>query len=1245
MIAAHVRVEGEAENHCYLDPCAGDGEAIFRMAREAGTREDRPQVYTIEMEHTRHEALHRRAGKEGTWRDANRAFHGDAFGAVFPMDSHNQGATFLYLNPPYDLDPTHKRLEERFLSRFTGMLAGGGVLVFVVPFYALKASAATLARHYRNLACFRFPGGLFADFKQVVLFAERQSDLETPDADVVRQVEGWAADAESIPAMELPEEPVVTAYPLARGRAGFGHGAHVRTVDMDALMPALKPWGMTDKGGKVQRVEGVLPACAVADLLTRTYRLAMPPKAQHIATGVAAGIFNGTVVYPDNRASGLPALLLKGSFRKEWRKVEEKVNDRGEVVTRVEVQAPELVVSVFDLSSKKYHTLPSSTEPTLARHIPSFNTADLLSNYGGGMMRVMLRQCPVSYDPANPAQHFPIATMARKPYKFQEHVIRACVLQLGGRDKPLRARQGEVAYLLGEIGSGKTFVALGTLKTIGAKRPLVLCPPHLLDGWEEQIAMTWPEAKVGVLRTIHDLTAWEADTSDGPRIAILSREAAKLSHSWLGVGDTCPGCGGPTPEEDLAKKRLKCELHAKTPGNLWAQWTVRLAARLYTALPAALSALPHAIRRKVEKHPPSLEAKGDAMARFLDSGLLEELAVALLEHGEGEERLTALRFTGFLLSHRNPGVALRLATLLWWRAATGYEGMHNSREARSVAAHIALALPDAEFQEFVALCEARPEVRDSYSYSNERSVYVILPAIRFAMTEHRKPTEGLTYTEAYNFQKWDSSGVYDRTEIRGSEAVVTVLRAVAKMGQWSQGSVCGTPLFQADPEGVRRVPLADMIVKRHPTLFDTLVIDELQEYATEGSAQERAAHLLMSLRLPTIQATGTFSNGYASSMFLHTWASDPNFRAEFDRDGMTSFVDRYGYRKRVVQDKDGDTGKVVAYGSHSDRVQRSIRITGHAPGVLPLFVLKYVLNRAAVMHKTDMALDIPPMTETRVDIEMTPAQKGGYQHLQDALVAQMKEDQFGELSGKLFGALSELPSYLDRCTTDVGNQDDGTYQIRYPEEAGHGLVAQGEGFSPFDILPKERWMLDKIREEIAEGRKVMVFGWHTGLLPRLQRLIERECMVASKILDPGKVPTAKRQAWITKEVLQKDVKVLLTNPKAVETGLNNLVEFATIIVMENPACNPLIYRQSIGRIDRIGQTRPTRVFFPIYKDSLQEGTHRLLLLKVAVSRATDGLDAEGALNAAGMGVSEALTSMSVGRALAEWLRQREEGLI
>jgi len=104
--------------------------------------------------------------------------------------------------------------------------------------------------------------------------------------------------------------------------------------------------------------------------------------------------------------------------------------------------------------------------------------------------------------------------------------------------------RGDNPFLVAEVGTGKTTMGLyvaaalspehrprtvAELDRLGlptdqlptVRRTLVLCPPHLIKSWTDQVAAVLPEARVKVLRRPSDLDA-DAD------VYLLSRESAKL---------------------------------------------------------------------------------------------------------------------------------------------------------------------------------------------------------------------------------------------------------------------------------------------------------------------------------------------------------------------------------------------------------------------------------------------------------------------------------------------------------------------------------------------------------------------------------------------------------------------------------------------------------------------------------------------------------------------------------------------
>ena len=322
-----------------------------------------------------------------------------------------------------------------------------------------------------------------------------------------------------------------------------------------------------------------------------------------------------------------------------------------------------------------------------------------------------------------------------------------------------------------------------------------------------------------------------------------------------------------------------------------------------------------------------------------------------------------------------------------------------------------------------------------------------------------------------------------------------------------------------------------------------------------------------------------------------------------------------------------------------------MRKIGEAPGVLPLFTLKHLLPIGAIIHKEELEADLPPLVEIPHPLACDPELKGQHDHLKDETMRQIMNDLRNNrmLAGKLWGQLAQLPTYLDRAHTDTGNAGNPGnryYEVAYPESVGGMVVATAKAIDAAALTLKEEWLLDTIESELSEHRPVMVMIWNTrsGLADRLYRLIEHRIGKHVALLESDKVTAAKRQDWIDANVVGKKRKVLLVNPRAIETGLNNLVYFPTGIWYQNPNCSPIVYAQANGRLHRPGQyADEVRVHFPYYKATVQELQLTLLGHKIAASRQTDGLDITSALAAVGASTDDTMSSLSVGQALYEMI--------
>lgn len=96
----------------------------------------------------------------------------------------------------------------------------------------------------------------------------------------------------------------------------------------------------------------------------------------------------------------------------------------------------------------------------------------------------------------------------------------------------------KTAIVVGEMGSGKSFIAAATAAKV-SQRALILCPPHLVEKWRDEINKTTPDAEVVIAETISDLETARAASRNNPGkkiFVVMSRERAKLGAPFVNAG-------------------------------------------------------------------------------------------------------------------------------------------------------------------------------------------------------------------------------------------------------------------------------------------------------------------------------------------------------------------------------------------------------------------------------------------------------------------------------------------------------------------------------------------------------------------------------------------------------------------------------------------------------------------------------------------------------------------------------------
>ena len=95
----------------------------------------------------------------------------------------------------------------------------------------------------------------------------------------------------------------------------------------------------------------------------------------------------------------------------------------------------------------------------------------------------------------------------------------------------------------------------------------------------------------------------------------------------------------------------------------------------------------------------------------------------------------------------------------------------------------------------------------------------------------------------------------------------------------------------------------------------------------------------------------------------------------------------------------------------------------------------------------------------------------------------------------------------------------------------------------------------------------------------------------------------RREAWVVDRV-KEGLDVLVCHPRLVQTGLD-LVDFPTIVWFETDY-SVYTTRQASRRSWRIGQSRPVKVVFLAYRNSLQADALKLVAKKLQSSLAVEG---------------------------------------
>jgi superfamily II DNA or RNA helicase len=403
-----------------------------------------------------------------------------------------------------------------------------------------------------------------------------------------------------------------------------------------------------------------------------------------------------------------------------------------------------------------------------------------------------------------------------------------------------------------------------------------------------------------------------------------------------------------------------------------------------------------------------------------------------------------------------------------------------------------------------------------------------------------------------------------------------------------------SPLWQADGNKIRRMAPIEFIGRYMPGWFDYAICDEIHQLAGD-TAQGNALGTLASCSDRIVGLTGTLLGGYADDLFNTLFrleaARMKEHGYEWGTTGRSSFTQDYGVLETITKVDPADNKCSKA---------KTTTMVRRKPGASPLLFGEFLMQLCAFVFLEDISGELPPYEETYLSIPMDAPMLAAYRELEDEIRKALKKHKGNRsVLSTMLNTLLLYPDHPYGLGTLYGSEFDSELKRKVPF-----VIAETRDLPEDGLYSKERRLIQRIKMELAEGRRCQVFAVYTrkhDVTARLQRILSNEGIHTAVLR--ASVDTSKREAWYARQ-LKDGVQVVISHPKLVETGLD-LLDFPTIIFYESGYSLHTL-RQASRRSWRIGQRRPVRVIFLCYEGTMQTACLRLMGKKLLVALTMEG---------------------------------------
>ena len=375
---------------------------------------------------------------------------------------------------------------------------------------------------------------------------------------------------------------------------------------------------------------------------------------------------------------------------------------------------------------------------------------------------------------------------------------------------------------------------------------------------------------------------------------------------------------------------------------------------------------------------------------------------------------------------------------------------------------------------------------------------------------------------------------------------------------------CEAPLFQwqRDQYGNAKLPFDIYVRDQAPDFFKLFVVDEVHRMKGQATTRGEGFGRMANAIGDTLTLTGTFFGGVASSIFFLLWRSTPQLIQDgWDQSETTRWIATYGRLKKVYQSQSGS----AARNARQWRQQNIKELAGISPTVF-----KYIFPTMIFRTMADLGVVLPAFHDEIVRLEMTDAQRADYQRVNNWTWDKVK-DYGPKAVAMWFQWILSRPNSGFREETVHFKHTGATLDL--------DPVINDES----ELLPKEQWLVDHCQEQVAQGRRVIVYLRQTGtrnIRPRIEKLLQDAGINAVQL--PDSVGTDKREAWL----LENRPDVLLVNPRRVAVGLD-LVMYQDVVFYEIEYSLYVLW-QAVRRVWRLGQHREVQAHYLVYADTMEE---------------------------------------------------------